>query len=153
MLTMTLDDIRVEQTLGRAGRFLNDFYVPERILNDVIAARVEHRFQTGDNGQWQDITPETRKRRKGDKTAPPGTDIGTMRAAATATREGVPFSLLRFDPDGLTMGVDTEGAAAFQYGSEDGSQPPRPFLEIYDEDIAIAMDRYGALLTSVIGGL
>ena len=151
MLTMTVEDLGAEKMLGAAYRFVNNFYVPQRIIADVIAAHVERRFASGDDGKWADIQAETRKKRKGDKNAPPGTDIGIMRAASTATREGVPFSLLAYNPDGLTMGVDTPGAAAFQYG--DDHQPPRPFLEIFDADIEIAMDRYGAILKDVLGGL
>jgi len=152
LLTMKVSDLGAEQMIGRAYRLVDDFMVPERIVVDVITARVEHRFASGDDGKWADVKAETRRRRRGDKTAPPGTDLGEMRRAVTATTEGVPHSLLRFAPDSVTIGVDTDGAAVFQNGSDDGSQPARPFLEIFDEDIDVAMDRYGAILGSVIGG-
>lgn len=152
MITTKVEDLGVRERLTRAQRFAADFLIPEQIIVEVITTRVEQRFATGDNGQWTDIKPETRQRRKGDRTAPPGTDLGDMRRAVTATREGVPNSLLRYDPDGVTLGVDTDGAAAFQNGTEDGSQPPRPFLTIEDEDLEIAMNRYGALLEQIVGG-
>ncbi len=115
------------------------------IAAGVIAASTEHRFATGDDGRWKDVTPQTRRRRKGDKTAPPLTDLGGMRNAATATRDGVAHSAFRVEPTGLTMGVTgLPGAPALQ--------KDRPFMVITPEDEAAIVGGYEARLAERFGG-
>lgn len=145
-----ITDTSVQVAMTRINRLLDDPAPAYRIFADVIAASTEQRFRSGagPDGPWADIKAESRKRRTGDRNAPPGTDTAAMRTAATATRYGVPYALYKVAPDGLTMGTDKPGAAPFQYSS-----PARVFMAITGEDELAMTLGYERFLNTLIGAM
>ncbi len=133
-----------ESSLDRLAAGLTDPRPALRMVAEVVADSTERRFAQGGEPRWPDIKPETRRRRKGNKAAPPLTDLGNLRSAATATRPGVKDSLFGITPDVLKMGVDRPDTLRHQVTEG------RPFLLVDHADekkIAGALDAYLSRLT------
>ncbi len=147
----------VTSALNNLGASIASTEKPLQLAADVIGASTKQRFESGTTtggSPMQAIKPASRRQRKEDKSAPPLTDTGALRRAATATTLGVPNSLFSIDPAAgvLTMGVERADARRHQLGF--GPEPARPYEDITESDevaIVTGLDAYYSGVTAGLG--
>ena len=101
-----------------------------------VAGGIREVFDSeGQRVGWSPLSQAT-LRRTPDRKGGPLVNTGELRAAAIATRPGVPHSAYAISRFSVTIGVTRPDAAFHQEGTK--TEPARPFLRISEEESPFA---------------
>jgi len=109
----------------------------ERLKGDILGLMLEQRIGTFDaeaspDGEWQELSPKTKRSNEdGHKILQ---DKGILRASFTERNDG--NSEQSIDGDEISLQSNVEYAALQNFGSKDGTHPPRRFDLFSEEDLA-----------------
>ena len=115
----------VQARMKKLKRLTNDLEPFFADVGEYLLTTIEDRFveeQAPDGTAWQDVTPETRRRKKHDKILTESTDLRGSSMSYDA------------HADDLEIGTSKIYGATQQLGREEANIVARPFLGLSDED-------------------